>query len=147
MRSILYLTALVALVSCGQPSGSDDNRGSDRPPEAHRRPGDVVVDERAGGRVVMLPAGHELVVSIGQCGSCGYEWNLLRLPPNLSLVSIDEVSPHRDSGAPVEVGGGFTREYRFHAEQPGDGVVELASRAPDGELSSERLTFPVQTGR
>lgn len=127
MKKLLIAAAALGAIIAAPAAAQNRDRGGDRNRDGDR---DVVsVTQSDTARPVIVRDGQRLVVSVQACVGCPYAWALTRLPTNLALTGISEVSRPNRPGQPPIVGGSKTVEFHFSVLSRGTGALELRNRS------------------
>jgi predicted secreted protein len=92
----------------------------------------ITVTKEQSGREIALKVGDILLIELPAKGGTGYSWAVEgTFPPCLKLLdqSTRQLTEGRPGG-PVRVGGPVMQVWRFRAERPGAGEINLAYFRP-----------------
>jgi inhibitor of cysteine peptidase len=85
----------------------------------------IQVDESFRGREVSLAVGEDLVITLAENRTTGFQWDLTTKPePSLTLI-MDEFQ-----GTAGPPGKGGSHRWHLRAVRQGTGVIELKFRRP-----------------
>ena len=85
--------------------------------------------DQDSGKSVAVHPGDTIVVTLSNCFSCGYRWNVTTAS-DVSVVAHRSTEDHQAQTAPGQVGGSGTRVFTFQAVGPGKTRVELGYFPP-----------------
>jgi predicted secreted protein len=129
-KLLLVVPLLLGATACSDGDGDPE-------PKVYER-----TAEDDGSRIV-LREGDQLVLSLEQCGGCGYSWEVVgELDP--AVLDLEGSETREEDRAPGSTGGEVTYELTFTAEGEGDVTLAVGSIPPGEQPPDEVLTYEVR---